>query len=106
MPLFFAFLAAVFFCNPARCAFIEPDLWPGFKAGSLLPVVFFGPGGNIPGSGSGGSPVDDTFGLSGVTTPISHSSSPSCNLVRMIVLMDFFILMSKLGAGTASAVST
>ena len=101
-----AFFFAVVFFNFARCSFIEPDLWPGFRAGLFPPVSFFGPGGSIPGSGSGASPVDGTFGLTGVTTPTSHSSSPSCNLVRMIVLMDLFILMSKPGAGMANLVST
>ena len=79
MPLFFAspasaacaarsaaFFFAVVFFNFAKCAFIEPDLWPGFRAGLLPPVIFFGPGGSIPGSGSGGSPVDGPFGLTGV----------------------------------------
>ena len=60
MLLFLAAFAASFFAgaffNFAKCAFIEPDLWPGFRAGLLPPVIFFGPGGNIPGSSSGGSP--------------------------------------------------
>ena len=104
MPLFFAGLAAIFFAvaffNFAKCAFIEPDLWPGFRAGLLPPVIFFGPGGSIPGSGSGGSPVDGPFGLTGVTKPISRSSCPFCNLVRMITLMALFMLISSPGAGT------
>ena len=101
-----AFFFAVVFFNFAKCAFIEPDLWPGFRAGLLPPVIFFGPGGSIPGSGSGGSPVDGPFGLTGVTKPISHSSCPSCNLVRMIMLIALFMLMSRPGAGMASLVST
>ena len=110
MPLFFAGLAAIFcavaFFNFAKCAFIEPDLWPGFRAGLLPPVIFFGPGGSIPGSGSGGSPVDGPFGLTGVTKPISRSFCPLCNLVRMIVLMALFMLISSPGAGTARDAST
>ena len=122
-PLFLAALAALAACTARSAAFFlamvflisswialtDPVLCPGFKAGLLPPpVVLLGPGGNIPGFGSGGSPVDGPFGLSGVSSPISSSSCSCCccNLVQMTVLIALFILMSSPVAGIANAVST
>ena len=62
-------------------------------------------GGSVPKFGSGGSPMDVPFGLTGVIKPISSSCS-SCSLVRIIVLIALFILMSKPSVGMASLVST